>query len=422
MLQQDGTAYITGQGTNLGTLIRVNLSNGNLAAGSVKDTDQDIMGLSRDPSTGIVWASVYSSRDEAYLPGLYKIDVQTGQMDLSSQILQNVYGGQQAWDITFDSSGRLWMITWGDHGTLVSIDPDAADPSSTFFPVAEVLSSNNVYFGSDAIWIPGAGTTSAPTITSISPTTGPTAGGTSITITGTGFVAGATVTVGGSSCTSVVVVSATSITCLTPVATTGAKDVVVTNTDTGTATSTGSFTYAKAFRAVTFKANGGTGTLANASKNVASALPANTFVRTGYVFKGWNTRANGTGTAYADRTSYSFESDLTLHAQWTAVANSGPKLKKYIGIFIGDDAFVTYSMKSVIRAWAKKLPKDANITCVGSTSGSKVTAFDTKLATSRAKNVCAELVKVRSDVKYTLKANPSSSIKSPSKNVWIYQK
>jgi LPXTG-motif cell wall-anchored protein len=167
MLQQDGTAYVTGEGTNGATLIRVNLSDGSLVEDSEKDTDAYISGLSRDPSTGVVWASVISS--ESYPPGLYIIDVQTGQLDLSSQILQNVYSGQNAWDITFDSSGRLWMVTFDDENkcTLVSLDPDAADPSLTFFSVAEVLSSNNVSFGSDAIWIPGVGTipASAPAAT-----------------------------------------------------------------------------------------------------------------------------------------------------------------------------------------------------------------------------------------------------------------
>ncbi len=91
-----------------------------------------------------------------------------------------------------------------------------------------------------AVWIPNIST---PTIGSISPVSGSTAGATSITITGTNFAAGAAVTVGGNACTSVVVVSATSITCNTPAGSAGAKDVVVTNSDTGSATSTGGFTY-----------------------------------------------------------------------------------------------------------------------------------------------------------------------------------
>ncbi|MBI3650152.1 MAG: DUF11 domain-containing protein [Acidobacteria bacterium] len=46
-----------------------------------------------------------------------------------------------------------------------------------------------------------------PTVTAISPVSGPVAGGTSVTITGTGFQAGATVTLGGTAATNITVVS-----------------------------------------------------------------------------------------------------------------------------------------------------------------------------------------------------------------------
>ena len=82
-----------------------------------------------------------------------------------------------------------------------------------------------------------------PTVTSISPTSGTTAGGTSVTITGTNFISGATVTIGGSTCTSVVVVSSTSITCTTPSGTAGPRDVVVATGVSPNATLTGGFTY-----------------------------------------------------------------------------------------------------------------------------------------------------------------------------------
>ncbi len=83
----------------------------------------------------------------------------------------------------------------------------------------------------------------APTVTSISPTSGPTAGSTGVNITGTGFVIGATVTIGGNAATGVTWNSATSITAITPAGTAGAKDVVVTNPDTQTGTLTNGFTY-----------------------------------------------------------------------------------------------------------------------------------------------------------------------------------
>ena len=85
--------------------------------------------------------------------------------------------------------------------------------------------------------------TPAPTVSSITPTSGFTGGGTSVVIAGTNFFAGAAVTVGGSSATSVVVDSAIQITCNTPAGTVGAKDVVVTNTDAQLGTLVGGYTY-----------------------------------------------------------------------------------------------------------------------------------------------------------------------------------
>lgn len=83
----------------------------------------------------------------------------------------------------------------------------------------------------------------APTISTVSPATGPAAGGTTITITGTGFTMGTAVTVGGAAATAENLSSDTKLTCVTPSGTAGARDVVVT-TAGGSATKTGGFTYA----------------------------------------------------------------------------------------------------------------------------------------------------------------------------------
>src|SRR5262249_47525133 len=68
----------------------------------------------------------------------------------------------------------------------------------------------------------------APTVTNVSPNSGPAAGGTPVTLTGTGFVSGATVAFGGNAATSVVVMNATTITCTSP-AGVGQVDVIVTD-------------------------------------------------------------------------------------------------------------------------------------------------------------------------------------------------
>ena len=83
----------------------------------------------------------------------------------------------------------------------------------------------------------------------------------------------------------------------------------------------GSVAVSGANHTVTFNSNGGTGTMSTQTANVPTALTANTFTRTGYTFSGWNTAAGGGGTAYANGATYSFAADITLYAQWTALAN-----------------------------------------------------------------------------------------------------
>ena len=83
----------------------------------------------------------------------------------------------------------------------------------------------------------------APTVTSISPSSGPVAGGTAVTITGTGFLSGATVSLGGTPATGVVVNSSTSITATTAAHAAGAVNVVVTNTDSQSGTLLNGYTY-----------------------------------------------------------------------------------------------------------------------------------------------------------------------------------
>ena len=84
----------------------------------------------------------------------------------------------------------------------------------------------------------------APTVTSVTPSSGVAIGGTAVTIAGTGFSAGASVTFGGMPATTVVVVNPTTITAVTPARAAGLVNVVVTNTDaSGSGTGTGVFTY-----------------------------------------------------------------------------------------------------------------------------------------------------------------------------------
>jgi hypothetical protein len=80
-----------------------------------------------------------------------------------------------------------------------------------------------------------------PSVTSVTPASGPTAGATAVTIKGSGFKAGAKVQIGNLA-TSVTVVSATEITAKTAATAAGSYEVVVTDTY-GTSTGGPSYTY-----------------------------------------------------------------------------------------------------------------------------------------------------------------------------------
>ena len=75
---------------------------------------------------------------------------------------------------------------------------------------------------------------------------------------------------------------------------------------------------------INFDGNGSTGG-STASQQIAAgntaSLNANGFTRTGYVFTGWNTAADGSGTSYADGADYTVtpatgDAAITLYAQW----------------------------------------------------------------------------------------------------------
>ncbi|WP_223693745.1 IPT/TIG domain-containing protein [Leifsonia poae] len=140
---------------------------------------------------------------------------------------------------TFDgTSGTTFTVV---NDTTITVTSPAHAPG----PVDVVVQSPN---GDSA---PGTFTydAAAPTITGLSPTHGPAAGGTVVTITGTGFTGTVGVTFGGTAAASFTVVNDTTITATTPAHAAGATDVVVT-TPNG-ASNAGAFTFDPAPPAIT---------------------------------------------------------------------------------------------------------------------------------------------------------------------------
>jgi len=85
---------------------------------------------------------------------------------------------------------------------------------------------------------------------------------------------------------------------------------------------------------VTFNPNGGQGAFItqNFTQKVSQPLMANSFTKSGHLFTGWNTIADGTGTSYKDQELVQISGHLVLYAQWrllsgeftvTFIANGG---------------------------------------------------------------------------------------------------
>jgi hypothetical protein len=145
--------------------------------------------------------------------------------------------------VTIKGSGFLAgaTVTIGNEATSVTVVSETEIKATTVATTA----------GADEVVVSDANGTSTsgpsytylppPTVTSVSPASGPSSGGTTVMIAGTGFVAGAAVTIG-SAATSVNVVSESEITATTSTALAGSDEVVVSDAG-GTSTGGPSFTY-----------------------------------------------------------------------------------------------------------------------------------------------------------------------------------
>ncbi|MCL5670044.1 MAG: IPT/TIG domain-containing protein [Acidobacteria bacterium] len=132
----------------------------------------------------------------------------------------------------------------GVHSTAVTVTSstqiNAVSPPESSGTVAVTVTDPNAQPAS----LPSAFTyTSGPSVSSVSPTSGPVTGGTAVTILGSGFQSGASVAFGGVTATSVNVVSSTEIQAVTPSSPAGTISIAVANPNSQTGTLASAFTF-----------------------------------------------------------------------------------------------------------------------------------------------------------------------------------
>lgn len=170
-------------------------------------------------------------------------------------------------------------------------------------------------------------------------------------------------------------------------------------------------------RTIAFRGNGSSGQTQFQVGTSTSILPANPFIRPGFVFVGWNSAEDGSGLRYQPGTQFSEVKGEELFAEWKVAP-----IKKLVSQFKGNSSKLKKLMSITISRFVAKIPNDAVVTCTGSTSGRFVTTFDRRLATNRAINVCKKAQSLSSSLTYKIAITPSSSVKSSARHVWIEYK
>jgi hypothetical protein len=135
---------------------------------------------------------------------------------------------------------------------------------------------------------PASGTSTAPTVTSVTPNSGPTNGGTSVTIAGANFASAATVSFGSAPANNVTFVDSTKLTASTPPGSAGTVSVSVTNPNGQKGTLTNGYTYNTSTTGIKFVQKNA-GTPQTPQSSVLVTYPgAQTSGNLNVVVVGWN--------------------------------------------------------------------------------------------------------------------------------------
>jgi hypothetical protein len=160
-----------------------------------------------------------------------------------------------AWDPNTESDLAGYVVSWGTKPGVYTSSRDVGNATGASVP--DLSAGQRFYFAVQAYNTSGLtspysaevsalipdGNNNVPAVSSVTPATGPEAGGTAVTITGQGFLPNATVAFGSSIATSVTVLNAVTITAVTPAHAPGLVDVVVQVPGRPAATLPQGFTY-----------------------------------------------------------------------------------------------------------------------------------------------------------------------------------
>ena len=228
----------------------------------------------------------------------------------------------------------------------------------------------------------------APTVTAVSPTSGPVTGGTTVTVTGTNFSGTTAVNFGNTAAASFIASSATQLTAVTPAASAGVVDITVTNASGTSGTGyADQYLFQPAYDLITLTRAMENNTLASPNQTILASLITavsraitrychREFVQTSYdeLYSGNGDRRSG---QLADRAHQRNELEHQQRVGFPVREGARPvlgvrknadtlkqllDLETFAGLVISDDAAVYANFAQAQKCWAHLLRKAIKLT------------------------------------------------------------
>lgn len=98
-----------------------------------------------------------------------------------------------------------------------------------------------------------------------------------------------------------------------------------------------------------------------AESGIEIAITENSFTKAGWTFSGWNTKSDGTGALYKDKTKITLTADVILYAQWAARTGTAYKVEHWQQN-IADDGYTLARTEPMTGTTGEKTEAKAEVT------------------------------------------------------------